>query len=78
MNVASLFGVQSVIEVARPRVVTLEQTYGIVGARFRVFFNALVQMFTVLGFSVRWAIVGLTQWVSCLLIYRIWGESKVY
>jgi DNA (cytosine-5)-methyltransferase 1 len=67
MNTASLFAVRSVIEVAKPRVVTLEQTFGITGVRFRGFFNALVQMFTVLGFSVRWAVVGLAQWV-CLPI----------
>ena len=49
-----MFGVRAVIEVARPRNVTLEQTYGISAfARFRGYFNALVQMFTVLGFSVR-------------------------
>jgi len=65
MNTASLFAVRSVVEVARPRVVTLEQTFGIVGVRFRGFFNALVQMFTGLGFSVRWAVVGLAQWVGC-------------
>jgi DNA (cytosine-5)-methyltransferase 1 len=67
MNVASLFGVRSVIEVARSRVVTLEQTYGISAfARFRVYFNALVQTFTALGFSVRWVLVGLCRWVSPL------------
>ncbi|CZR51525.1 uncharacterized protein PAC_01402 [Phialocephala subalpina] len=62
MNVASLFAVQSVIEVARPRVVTLEQTFGIVNERFRWFFNALVQMFTMHEFSVRWAVIPLQSW----------------
>ncbi|KAF8859361.1 S-adenosyl-L-methionine-dependent methyltransferase [Acephala macrosclerotiorum] len=62
MNVASLFAVQSVIEVARPRVVTLEQTFGIVSERFRWFFNALVQMFTSHEFSVRWAVIPLQSW----------------
>lgn len=63
MNTASLFGVQAVIEVARPRIATLEQTFGICRAGFRGYFNALVQMFTARGFSVRWAVVGLSQWV---------------
>lgn len=68
MNVASLFAVQSVIEVTRPRVVTLEQTFGITCPRFRYYFNALVQMFTMHDFSVRWSIVPLAQWVSVVHI----------
>ena len=63
MNTASLFAVQAVIEVAKPRVVTLEQTFGITWPRFRFYFNALIQMFTTHDFSVRWAIVPLQQWV---------------
>ncbi|PVH89016.1 S-adenosyl-L-methionine-dependent methyltransferase [Cadophora sp. DSE1049] len=62
MNVASLFAVQMVIDVSRPRIVTLEQTFGIACPRFRFYFNALIQMFTTHDFSVRWAIVPLAQW----------------
>ncbi|KAI6715478.1 hypothetical protein JHW43_001976 [Diplocarpon mali] len=62
MNVASLFAVQTVIEVSRARIVTLEQTFGIACSRFRFYFNALIQMFTTHDFSVRWAIVPLAQW----------------
>ncbi|CZS98762.1 uncharacterized protein RCO7_06443 [Rhynchosporium graminicola] len=61
-NVASLFAVQELIDVARPRVVTLEQTFGIACVRFRHYFNALIHMFTAHDFSVRWAIVPLAQW----------------
>jgi DNA (cytosine-5)-methyltransferase 1 len=63
MNVASLYAVGPVIQVAKPRIVTLEQTFGIVAVRFRKYFNSLIQMFTALGFSVRWAVVPLAQWV---------------
>jgi DNA (cytosine-5)-methyltransferase 1 len=63
MNVASLFAVQSVIEVSKARVVTLEQTFGIACPRFRFYFNALIQMFTIHDFSVRWSIIPLAQWV---------------
>ena len=63
LNVASLFAVGDVIRVAKPRIVTLEQTFGIVAVRFRKYFNSLIQMFTALGFSVRWAVVNLAQWV---------------
>ncbi|KAG0651525.1 Modification methylase [Hyphodiscus hymeniophilus] len=62
VNVASLFAVGDIIRVAKPRVVTLEQTFGIVAARFRKYFNSLIQMFTALGFSLRWSVVNLAQW----------------
>lgn len=64
LNVASLYAVGAVVKVAKPRVVTLEQTFGLVAARFRQYFNSLIQMFTSLSFSVRWAIVPLAQWVG--------------
>lgn len=66
MNVASLFAVQRVIDVSKPRIATLEQTFGIACPRFRYYFNALIQMFTTHDFSVRWAIVPLAQWVCYL------------
>ena len=64
MNVASLFAVREVIDVAKPRVVTLEQTFGITRSRFVWYLAALIQMFTSLDFSVRWAVVHLAQWVG--------------
>jgi DNA (cytosine-5)-methyltransferase 1 len=63
INTASLFAVRDVIEVAKPRVVTLEQTFGITRAKFMWYLSALIQMFTSLDFSVRWAVVRLAQWV---------------
>ncbi len=69
MNTASLFAVQAVIEVTKPRIVTLEQTFGITHPRFRFYFNALIQMFTSHDFSIRWAVVPLAQWV------RFWPFS---
>ncbi|EDO02578.1 hypothetical protein SS1G_05055 [Sclerotinia sclerotiorum 1980 UF-70] len=62
MNTASLFAVAAVIKVAKPRVVTLEQTFGILYPRFRGYFSSLILMFTSCGFSLRWAIVPLAQW----------------
>ncbi|TGO24420.1 hypothetical protein BPAE_0103g00210 [Botrytis paeoniae] len=62
MNTASLFAVAAVIKVAKPRVVTLEQTFGILYPRFRGYFSSLICMFTSSGFSLRWAIVPLAQW----------------
>jgi DNA (cytosine-5)-methyltransferase 1 len=63
-NVASLYAVDAVIKVAKPRVVTLEQTFGLVAVKHRKYFNSLIHMFTSIGFSIRWAIVPLAQWVS--------------
>ncbi|KAM0317692.1 hypothetical protein ACHAO8_002243 [Botrytis cinerea] len=42
MNTASLFAVAAVIKVAKPRVVTLEQTFGILYPRFRGYFSSLI------------------------------------
>jgi DNA (cytosine-5)-methyltransferase 1 len=71
MNTASLFAVQAVIEVTRPRIVTLEQTFGINHPRFRFYFNALIQMFTAHDFSIRWAIIPLAQWVCLSAIFYL-------
>lgn len=74
MNTASLYAVLEVVKVAKPRVVTLEQTFGLLAARFRWYFASLIHMFTALQFSVRWAVVPLAKWVSisyCDAILRL-------
>ena len=63
MNTASLYAVLEVVKVVKPRVVTLEQTFGILGARCRWYFSSVIHMFALLRFSVRWAIVPLSTWV---------------
>jgi len=70
MNTASLFAVLEVINVSRPRIVTLEQTFGLCHPRFRFYFNALIHMFTAQDFSVRWAIISLAQWVGLLPLFQ--------
>ncbi|KAL8897636.1 MAG: hypothetical protein Q9207_007117 [Kuettlingeria erythrocarpa] len=58
MNTASLFAVGEIINKSKPRVVTLEQTFGIVlRARHQGYLNALVQIFTSAGFSIRWRLL---------------------
>jgi DNA (cytosine-5)-methyltransferase 1 len=64
MNTASLFAVREVIGVAKPRIATLEQTFGITRPKFMGYLAALIQMFTSLDFSVRWAVVRLARWVN--------------
>ena len=56
MNTATLFSVSKLLEKAKPRVVTLEQTAGLL-RRHSPFFNALVLMFTERGFSIRWRLL---------------------
>ncbi|KAF7874911.1 hypothetical protein EAF04_002085 [Stromatinia cepivora] len=57
MNYASLFGVRCAIEKARPRIVTLEQTFGILHPKNKDAFNGLIACFTDLGFDVSWQVV---------------------
>lgn len=76
MNTASLFAIPEVIKKARPRVVTLEQTSGLM-KRHPLFMKTVVHMFTDLGFSVRWKIIncadyGLVQSRNRLFIIASW------
>ncbi|QSZ30713.1 hypothetical protein DSL72_000271 [Monilinia vaccinii-corymbosi] len=57
MNYASLFGVGVAIKKARPRIVTLEQTFGILHPKNKNAFNGLISCFTDLGFDVSWQVV---------------------
>jgi DNA (cytosine-5)-methyltransferase 1 len=62
MNFASLFAVRGVIEKVRPRMVTLEQTFGILHNKHKAAFHALIRMFTDHGYSVFWQIVDFHKW----------------
>ncbi|WQF83068.1 Putative C-5 cytosine methyltransferase [Colletotrichum destructivum] len=61
-NIASLFACRSLVEKVRPRIFTLEQTFGIMQACHDPFFCSLVGGFTELGYSVTWKIVHLQTW----------------
>lgn len=56
MNIASLFAIFELLQQAKPRVVTLEQTSGLL-RRHPVFLNAVILMFTSRGFSIRWRLL---------------------
>lgn len=76
-NFASLFGLHEVVKRAKPRIATLEQTFGILHRRFRHAFNSLIHMFTCLGFNVSWRIVkfekyGLATMRKRLIIIAAW------
>lgn len=55
-NIASLFAVSELLNQAKPRVATLEQTSGLL-LRHPLFFNKVINMFTTLGFSIRWRVI---------------------
>lgn len=64
MNTASLLACHEILRCARPRIVTLEQTFGITHAQFALYFNAVVNMFTTNGYSITYKICQLHHWVS--------------
>jgi DNA (cytosine-5)-methyltransferase 1 len=64
MNLASLYACGSILKAVKPRIATLEQTFGIVSlSRFQAYFRSLILMFTDNGYSVRWKVALLQNWV---------------
>ncbi|PHH76409.1 hypothetical protein CDD82_4007 [Ophiocordyceps australis] len=61
-NIFALFACQELINYTRPRLATLEQTFGIMHQRHWRYFNALISSFTQLGFSIRWSVIRLGTW----------------
>ena len=78
MNTASLFAIGALIKKAKPRVVTLEETAGIVRiGSHKDYFNAMINMFTTQGFSVRCKVLscadyGVSQQRRRLVIIASW------
>jgi site-specific DNA-cytosine methylase len=76
-NFASLFGVGDAIKKARPRIATLEQTFGIMAMKHTATFIALIRMFTDLHYDVSWDVktfqrYGLPQSRQRLIIVASW------
>lgn len=61
-NIFALYGCLALIDKLRPRLFTLEQTFGITHERHRQYLRALIGDFTQLGYSVRWKVVRLCTW----------------
>jgi DNA (cytosine-5)-methyltransferase 1 len=61
-NQAILFCCTDLIEKFRPRLFTVEQTFGILSPRFREFFHTFLNGFTTHGYSVRWKILHLSNY----------------
>jgi DNA (cytosine-5)-methyltransferase 1 len=62
-NMAALLSCPNIIKTVRPRIFTMEQTFGLVSlSRSMCYFTSLVTRFTKLGYSVRWKVVKLAAW----------------
>ncbi|KAI1278153.1 S-adenosyl-L-methionine-dependent methyltransferase [Xylaria sp. FL0933] len=61
-NIAALFACRELVKKFRPRLFTLEQTYGILHQKFEYYFNSLIHGFTDHNYSVRWKVVNLVNW----------------
>lgn len=60
-NMAALSACQHIVYKHRPRLVTLEQTFGMIQERHLPYFNALVQSLTRYGYSLQWRVFPLVQ-----------------
>jgi len=58
LNTASSFVISELLRKTQPRIVTLENTMGL-EQRHPLYLNAVIQQFTILGFSIRWKVVDL-------------------
>ena len=78
LNTASLFAIEALLRKTKPRVVTLEETAGLVRIGLhREYFNAVINMFTSQGFSVRCKVLcsadyGVPQQRKRLVIIASW------
>ncbi|KAI1208658.1 S-adenosyl-L-methionine-dependent methyltransferase [Annulohypoxylon truncatum] len=61
-NIAILFACHELIKILRPRIFTVEQTFGILHPRFEFYFNSLIHGFTKHDYSIRWKVVNLLTW----------------
>lgn len=61
-NIAALYACTDIIFRFRPRIVTFEQTFGIIQERHLPWFNALVQSLTKHGYSLTWKVIRLVEY----------------
>ncbi|UNI24348.1 DNA (cytosine-5-)-methyltransferase [Purpureocillium takamizusanense] len=63
-NIFALFGCNELINKTRPRIITVEQTFGITHDKHHQYLRCLIGDFTQFGYSVRWKVVRLCTWGS--------------
>lgn len=61
-NRATLYACEKIIIIFKPRIFTLEQTFGLAQERWIPNFNALLQGFTRHGYSVKWKVLHLVEY----------------
>lgn len=61
-NIAALFACNQLIHKTRPRLITVEQTFGITHDRHIEYLRALISDFTQFGYSLRWKVVRFCTW----------------
>lgn len=61
-NIFAQFSCSELVKKVRPRLVTIEQTFGLTFDRHQPYFRSLIGDLTLLGYSVRWKIVELWKW----------------
>ena len=77
-NGASFLATEELLKKTRPRIVTLEETFGLTRTLDNlIWFNAMIQILTKLGFSVRWKVFnlqdfGLPQPRRRLFLFASW------
>ena len=77
-NEAAFLATEMLLKKTKPRIVTLEETFGLTALVANLpWFRAMIQMFTKLGFSIRWKVFnlldfGLPQPRRRLFLYASW------
>lgn len=71
MNTAALFACSDLVHKIRPRVFTLEQTFGLTQRAHEEYMQSLIRGFTEHGYSVRWKVVQLLTWGTAVQRQRL-------
>lgn len=61
-NSSALFAVGELLKKTKPRIVTLENTFGLMQNRWKDWLNSMIRVFTALGFGVRWTVLNLAEY----------------
>ncbi|KAF4433799.1 DNA (cytosine-5-)-methyltransferase [Fusarium acutatum] len=61
-NIFALYGCNQLLKKLRPRIITVEQTFGLTHDRHEEYFNGFLGDFTQHGYSIRWRVIRLCTW----------------
>ncbi|RTE75664.1 hypothetical protein BHE90_009883 [Fusarium euwallaceae] len=61
-NIFALYGCNQLLKKLRPRIITVEQTFGLTHHRHAEYFYSFLADFTQHGYSVRWRVIKLCTW----------------